>query len=93
MSQDFSFKVYHDHNPWGKCIGEMTVSPSGKKFESVKEEHSIELGWTDIQSLERKSLSEVTILTYDDQKLLAGRDRPLSFLLLKDSNSHLKYSV
>ena len=81
--RDFSFKVRHDHNPWGECIGEMTVSESGIKFESEDEEHSFDRDWTGIQSLDRKTAMEFTILSYEDRKWLAGRDRALGFTVVE----------
>ena len=81
--RDFSFKMRHDHNPWGECIGEMTVSESGIKFESNEEEHSFDRDWTGIQSLDRKTAMEFTILSYEDRKWLVGRDRPLNFTVVE----------
>lgn len=79
FSQSYTFKVRHDHNPWGKCLGEMTVSPSGLEFRSEDEDHTADWGWLDIQTVDRKSASEFTILSYQDQRRLIGRDRPFKF--------------
>ena len=55
LSQSYTFKVRHDHDPWGKCLGELTVSPSGIRFSSDEEEHSFNWNWLDIQSVDRIS--------------------------------------
>jgi hypothetical protein len=83
FSQGYTFRVRHDHNPWGECLGEMTVSPSGIAFESEDDRHDLDWGWVDIQSIDRQSVSEFTILTYDDRKWLAGKDRPFSFKVIE----------
>ncbi len=83
VSQSYTFKVRHDHDPWGKCLGEMTVSPSGIEFRSDKEEHSADWAWLDIQGVDRRSVSEFSILSYLDQKWLAGRDRSFDFKVIE----------
>ncbi len=83
FSQSYTFKVRHDHDPWGKCLGEMTVSPSGIEFKSDNEEHSFNWEWLDIQSVDRKSVSEFTLLSYRDQKWMIGRDRPFNFTVIE----------
>ncbi len=75
--------VRHDHDPWGSCTGELTVTPNGVRYHSEdKKEHSREWAWTDIQTVDRLSVDRFSILTYEDQKWLLGRDRPWDFTVL-----------
>ena len=73
----------HDHDPWGKCEGEITVSSTGIEFKSDKKEHNFDWEWPDIQSVDRKSVSEFTLLSYQDQKWMLGRDRPFDFTVIE----------
>lgn len=82
LSQDYTFTVSHDHDPWGECAGEMTISESGIRFDSDEEEHSFDRDWTEIQSIDRRSSAEFTILSYEDRQWLAGSDRPLNFTVV-----------
>ena len=83
ISQSYSFKVRHDHDPWGKCLGEMIISPSGIEFRSGNDDHSINWDWHAIQTVDRKSTFEFTVLSYRDQKWLIGRDRPFDFTVIE----------
>ena len=75
--------VRHDHDPWGSCTGELTITPNGVRYHSEdKKEHSREWAWTDIQTVDRLSVDRFSILTYEDQKWLLGRDRPWDFTVL-----------
>jgi hypothetical protein len=43
-------QVRHDHDPWGKCIGELEINNAGIEFRSNKEKHSRHWDWLEIQS-------------------------------------------
>jgi hypothetical protein len=75
--------VRHDHDPWGSCTGELTITAKGIQYHSDdKEEHSRDWSWTDIQTVDRLSADRFSILTYEDQNWLLGRDRPWDFTVL-----------
>ena len=75
--------VRHDHDPWGSCTGELTIASDGIRYHSDdKDEHSRDWSWTDIQTVDRLSADRFSILTYQDQKWLLGRDRPWDFTVL-----------
>lgn len=75
--------VRHDHDPWGGCTGELAITSDGIRFHSDgKEEHTRDWSWTDIQTVDRLSTDRFSILTYEDQKWLLGRDRPWDFTVL-----------
>lgn len=75
-----TFRVRHDHDPWGSCTGQITVGENGIEYRSDdKQEHSRQWTWLDIQTVDRRSPHQFTILTYQDQKWLLGQDRPWNF--------------
>ena len=76
-------KVRHDHDPWGSCEGELFVTEEGIEFQSEKEDHSRKWSWDDIQTVDRLSAGRFTIITYNDQRLLLGRDQPYDFTVLE----------
>jgi hypothetical protein len=85
-----SLHVRHDHDPWGSCEGEFTVADSGIQYHSEeKPEHDRDWTWLDIQTVDRISPDQFTILTYKDQKWLLGRDRPWNFTVLDPASKGL----
>ena len=79
-----TFKVRHDHNPWGKCEGEVIVSENGIEYQTEKEKHNQQWKWVDLQSFDRKSSAAFSLLTYQDQKWALGADRHFNFTLLPE---------
>jgi hypothetical protein len=82
-----TLQVRHDHNPWGKCEGELTLSEEGMEYSSDKKEHSRTWKWVGIQSFDRKSPSRFSILTYEDQRWGLGTDRHYNFTFLSEQQS------
>jgi hypothetical protein len=80
-------QVRHDHNPWGKCEGEFIVSEEGIEYRTEKEDHNRQWEWEEIQSFDRKSPIEFSIVTYEDQKWTLGSDRRFNFSLLPEQDS------
>jgi len=76
-------RVRHDHDPWGSCQGELLIFATGIEFTSEKEDHSRQWTWDDIQTVDRFSSQKFTVMTYNDQKLLLGRDQPFDFIVLR----------
>ena len=78
-----SMRVRHDHDPWGKCEGELIIDREGIEYRSPKKMgHNRKWVWQDIQSVDRKSPSRLSVLTYEDQKLRLGQDKVFDFELL-----------
>ena len=78
-----SMRVRHDHDPWGKCEGELIIDEEGIEFRSPKKmQHNRMWVWQDIQSVDRKSPSRLSVLTYEDQKFRLGQDKVFDFELL-----------
>ena len=80
-------QVHHDHNPWGKCEGEFIVSEEGIEYRTKKEDHNRQWKWEEIQSFDRKSPLEFSIVTYEDQKWTLGNDRRFNFSILLEQDS------
>jgi len=80
-----TLKVRHDHDPWGACEGELVISASGVEYRTEKEKHNRVWPWRDIQTVDRKSETRFTVLTYADQALLLGSDQPFDFDVLPES--------
>jgi hypothetical protein len=78
-----TIQVRHDHDPSGSCKGELSITAEGIQYETEKEKHRRVWKWTDIQTVDRKSTMEFTVLTYADQKLLLGRDQPYDFTVVE----------
>ncbi len=87
MLQAEVLQVRHDHDPWGKCIGELEINNAGIEFRSKKEKHSRHWDWLEIQSFDRKSDQKLSILTWKDQKLKLGLDRYFNFAVLPEGDT------
>lgn len=85
-----TLRVRHDHDPWGSCEGDLTISASGIDYlPEDKEDHIRHWTWTDIQTVDRRSSDRFSILSYKDQKWLLGRDRPWDFTVLDPQSKGL----
>lgn len=74
-----TLRVSHDHDPFGRCHGELTFGDGGIEFVSDKPEHSRSWSWVDIQSFDRRSDRRFSILTWEDQFWKPGLDRSYDF--------------
>lgn len=74
-----TLKVRHDHNPWGKCTGELIVTETGIEYRTQKKKHNRQWQWVDIQTFDRKSPTSFSVLTYEDQKWVLGADLHFNF--------------
>lgn len=82
-----TLSVRHDHDPWGGCEGELEISEDGIRFEPDEGDHRREWAWIDIQSFDRRSPNEFSILTYEDLKWHLGQDRAFDFTVLPGETS------
>ncbi len=79
--------VRHDHNPWGKCTGEIIITDDGIEYRTKKQKHNRQWKWVDIQSFDRKAASAFSILSYEDQRLSLGADRSFNFTILPEAET------
>lgn len=83
-------RVQHDHDPWGGCRGVLEINAEGIHYRPEgKAKHERSWNWIDIQTVDRKSKDRFTVLTYQDQKWLLGRDRPWDFTVLDQDSEGL----
>ena len=75
-------KVRHDHDPWGACEGELTVTDAGIEYVTEKEDHRRSWAWIDIQGFDRRSPEAFTVLTFEDLKWHFGLDREFDFTVI-----------
>jgi hypothetical protein len=80
-AQTHEFTVEHEHLLRG-CRGTLLIAPGGIEFKSAQAEHSRVWQYAELQQVKVTSKSALELLTYEDEKRLAGRDRVYKFKLL-----------
>ena len=73
--------VIHEKRLWGDGVGTIEITDDGIRYASKDPEESRFWLYRDIQSLDRISDREFTILSYEDQARYLGRDRSYHFLI------------
>jgi hypothetical protein len=81
QAQDFSYKVKH-HHTLKDCRGDLNVTSDGVEFKASHAKDSRKWKFEDIRVLEIKSPTEISIVTYQDQKRWLGKDKIFTFALL-----------
>lgn len=71
--------VIHVRRLWRDERGKIEITDKGIAYEAAKEKDSRFWKYEDIQYFDRKSETEFIILSYEDQRLLLGRDRSYDF--------------
>ena len=79
--QQFQYKVRH-HHTLRDCQGTLMIDAGGVKFETDHKGDSRKWSFDEIRLLRVESPTEISILTYEDQKRYIGRDRTFSFRLV-----------
>jgi len=82
---DATLHVRHDHDPWGACEGVLEITDEGLRYTPEEGDHVRNWPWIDIQSFDRRSESEFSVLTYEDLAWHLGLDRAFDFRVLPDS--------
>jgi hypothetical protein len=80
-AQTHEFTVEHEHLLRG-CRGTLLIAPGGIEFKSAQPGHSRVWQYAELQQVKVTSKSALELLTYEDEKRLAGRDRVYKFKLL-----------
>jgi hypothetical protein len=80
-AQNFEYSVKHRHI-LKDCRGVLTITPDGVQYKSTREKDSRKWSFEDIRVFEIKSPTEISIVTYEDQKRWAGKDKVFEFTLL-----------
>ncbi len=74
-----TLSVIHEKALWPDGGGKIEITDTGIVYTAEKPKESRNWRYQDIQYLDRISVQEFTILTYEDQRLLLGRDREYRF--------------
>jgi hypothetical protein len=76
-----TFTVIHEKRFWRDGHGTIEITDEGIRYTSDKPKDSRSWSYQDIQSLDRISSKEFTILSYEDQARYLGRDKSYHFVL------------
>jgi hypothetical protein len=80
-AQNFQFAVKHRHT-LKDCQGTLKITGDGVEYLTVHAKDSRYWKFEEIRTLEVNSPTEISVVTYEDQKLWAGKDKVFEFTLL-----------
>ncbi len=80
-AQDFEYAVTHRHT-FQDCSGILKIAAGGVEYRTDRAKDSRSWKFNEIRALEVKSPTKISIVTYEDQRLLAGKDKVFEFTLL-----------
>jgi hypothetical protein len=81
-AQSYEFPVEHQHT-LRSCRGSLVISPEKIEYKTAHEKHGRAWRYVELQQIKVESKTRLDLLTYEDEKLLAGRDREWRFKLLE----------
>jgi hypothetical protein len=81
-AQSYEFPVEHDHM-LRSCRGTLVISPEKIEYKTAHEKHARTWRYVELQQVKVESKTRLELLTYEDEKRLAGRDREWGFRLLE----------
>ncbi len=88
-AQSFEYAVKHRHI-FQDCRGTLKIDADGVEYRTAHYKDSRKWKFDNIRTLEIKSPTEISIVTYEDQKRWAGKDKVFEFTLLdKKANPEL----
>lgn len=88
---EFKFQVRHDHG-LKSCRGELLFAEDEVVFTAANQKHSRTWSYRDIQQIGLTAADQLTLLTYEDRKLLLGKDRSFRFLLTQGTADQALWS-
>jgi hypothetical protein len=74
-----TFSVIHEKSLWRDAKGKIEITDKGIAFKADRKKDSRAWKYEDIQYFDRISSKEFTILSYEDSRLLLGRDKQYHF--------------
>jgi len=80
-AQTFEYSVKHRH-ALRDCRGLLTITPDGAEYKTSDKKDNRKWNWDNIRTFEVKSPTEISIVTYEDQKRWIGKDKVFEFTLL-----------
>ena len=78
---EFQYSVRH-HHTLKDCKGVLTLTGTGGEYKTAHKKDSRKWSFDEIRLLRVESPTEISILTYEDQKRYIGKDRTFSFQLV-----------
>src|SRR5262245_43872354 len=81
LAQSYEFSVEHKHTV-GKCDGKLVITSEMIEYKAGKEKHSYVWPYQELRQIRVGSPTTIELESYEDQKLLLGRDRTFRFKLL-----------
>ncbi len=81
QAQSFVYAVRHRHIR-RDCRGTLRITPNGVEYKTAHPKDSRTWKFEEIRTLEIKSPTEISVVTYEDQKRWAGKDKVFEFTLL-----------
>ena len=78
----FQYSVRHHHN-LKDCRGVLTITDAGVEYKTAHKSDSRRWSYGAIRLLKVASPTEISLVTYEDQKRYAGKDREFSFQLVE----------
>ena len=80
-AQNFEYAVRH-HHTFKDCRGTLKIDARGVEYETAHAKDGRKWKFSEIRVVEVKSPTEISIVTYEDQKRWAGKDKVFEFTLL-----------
>ncbi len=80
-AQVFEYQVRHIH-ALRDCRGSLKIMDGGVEYKTAHAKDSRVWKFEEIRTLEVKSSTEISLVTYEDQKRWAGKDKVFKFVLL-----------
>src|SRR5262245_7713100 len=84
IAQSYEFTVEHEH-ALRSCRGALVITPEKIEYKTPHEKHTRVWRYVERQQVKIESNTRLELLTYEDEKRLAGRDRGWNFKLLEGS--------
>lgn len=81
-AQSYEFPVEHEHT-LRSCRGTLVITPEQIEYKTTHEPHARAWPYVELQQIKVAAKAKLELLTYDDEKRLAGRDREWKFNLLE----------
>ena len=81
LAQSFDYTVKH-HHILKDCQGKLKITPEGIEYQASRPNDSRRWKFEAIRVIEVKSPTEISLITYEDQKRWVGKDKVFEFTLL-----------
>jgi hypothetical protein len=81
-AQSYEFPVEHDHT-LRSCRGSLVITPEKIEYKTAHEKHARAWRYVELQQVKVESKTRIELLTYEDEKRLAWRDREWRFKILE----------